>query len=88
MSLCFHFAGFFSGNHAEIPGNFGLLDQIEALKWIRHNIRAFRGDPERVTVFGNSAGGSSVGFLLMSPKAEGIRSLEHSRQLVLYVIVQ
>ena len=52
--------------------NLGLLDQIAALEWIRDNIGAFGGDPDTVTVFGESAGAMSIGTLLAMPRAEGL----------------
>lgn len=58
----------------EQSGNLGILDQQMALRWIQRNIAAFGGDPERVTIFGESAGGVSVCMQLLSPGAKGLFS--------------
>ncbi len=55
-----------------VSGNYGILDQIESLKWIKKNIAQFGGDPDNVTIFGQSAGGGSVRTLCESPLARGL----------------
>jgi para-nitrobenzyl esterase len=58
----------------KVSGNYGILDQQAALQWVQHNIRAFGGDPSRVTIFGQSAGGESVLIHLVSPQSKGLYS--------------
>lgn len=59
-------------NGGKGSGNYGLFDQLEALKWVAENIREFGGDPENVTVFGQSAGAGSVQALISSPLTKGL----------------
>jgi para-nitrobenzyl esterase len=60
------------GSPEDRSGNYGTLDQIRALEWVRENIAAFGGDPARVTIFGESAGARNVFALLLSPRARGL----------------
>jgi para-nitrobenzyl esterase len=70
----FHHAALGAGasDPAERSGNFGTLDLIRALEWVRDNIAAFGGDPDNVTIFGESAGGWNVFSLLLAPQARGL----------------
>ncbi len=59
-----------SSDHSS--GNYGFLDQIAVLEWIQRNVVQFGGDPNRVTIFGESAGGTDIVFLMTSPRANGL----------------
>jgi hypothetical protein len=60
--------GFLKSNGGDIPAsNFGLLDQMAALEWIKNNIQAFGGNPNAVTVMGHGTGAACANFLMMAP---------------------
>ncbi|KAG8521789.1 Cocaine esterase [Galemys pyrenaicus] len=64
--------GFFSTGDEHATGNWGYLDQVAALRWVQKNIAYFGGDPGRVTIFGESAGGTSVSSHVVSPMSQGL----------------
>lgn len=63
--------GFLNTADKNAPGNAGLKDQVMALKWVKDNIHFFGGCPNRVTIFGDSSGGASVQYHMLSPMSEG-----------------
>lgn len=62
--------GFFNVPGTGTKGNYGLMDQVDALKWVQRNIASFGGDPSKVTIFGESAGAVSAALLMLIPQAE------------------
>ena len=64
--------GFLCLGIKEAPGNAGLKDQVESLRWIKRNIKAFGGDPDNLTLFGESAGSASVLYHITSPMSKGL----------------
>ncbi|XP_059118578.1 acylcarnitine hydrolase-like isoform X2 [Peromyscus eremicus] len=64
--------GFFSTGDQHARGNWGYLDQVAALRWVQQNIAHFGGNPDQVTIFGESAGGTSVSSLVVSPMSKGL----------------
>ena len=68
----FHHPSVLQGSTSDPSGNYGTLDIIQSLKWVRKNIKEFGGDPDNVTIFGESAGGFNVLSLVASPRAKGL----------------
>ncbi|XP_053817767.1 bile salt-activated lipase-like [Vidua chalybeata] len=64
--------GFLSTGDQNLPGNYGLKDQHMAIAWVKRNIKAFGGDPDNITIFGESAGAASVSLQTLSPKNKGL----------------
>lgn len=64
--------GFLCLDTEEVPGNAGMKDQVAALKWVKENISNFGGDPDNVTIFGESAGGASCALHILSPMSKGL----------------
>ncbi|XP_037078572.1 neuroligin-3-like [Pollicipes pollicipes] len=64
--------GFLSTGYTDLPGNYGLLDVIQALTWVKDTARDFAGDPTRVTLLGHGAGAAMAHLLMLSPRAKGL----------------
>jgi neuroligin len=59
--------GFLATADNASAGNYGMLDMVQAINWVRENVRAFNGDPDKITLFGPGAGAASAGLLALSP---------------------
>lgn len=71
----------------EVTGNAGLKDAVMALKWVQKNIVRFSGNPNNVTVFGNSAGAAAVEYLTLSPLTKGLILVFHVYRYAVTIIV-
>lgn len=72
VNMEFIVAGFLkTGSKGSAQGNFGLMDLVAGLHWLRENLPAFGGDPERVTLMGHGTGAALVNFIAVSPVAKG-----------------
>jgi carboxylesterase type B len=74
--------GFLATPDGTIRGNMGLYDQALALRWVRDNIRNFGGNPNRVTLFGQSAGAGSSSLHMVSPFSQGFAMIAQHRQII------
>ncbi|KAF7482542.1 Hypothetical predicted protein [Marmota monax] len=81
--------GFLSTSDNQARGNWALLDQIEALRWVQENIEAFGGDPNSVTLFGQSSGAMCISGLMLSPLAQGLfhRAISQSGTVLFKVFI-
>ncbi|CAL8094997.1 unnamed protein product [Orchesella dallaii] len=70
--------GFLNTEDGQVQGNMGLKDQVKALEWVKENIKNFGGDPSKVMLFGDSAGGASVQYHMLSPRSTGLFSTAFS----------
>lgn len=75
--------GFLSLEDAGISGNAGLKDQVYALRWIKQNIASFGGDPDNITLCGDSAGSACVNYHVISPMSEGNTYVNHQHRHLL-----
>ncbi|KAM8860457.1 pyrethroid hydrolase Ces2e-like [Synchiropus picturatus] len=82
--------GYLSTGDEHMAGNWGMLDQVQALKWVQEHIHKFGGASNSVTIFGESAGGVSVSLLLLSPLTEGLfhKAIAESGTAAMYAMVQ
>ena len=71
----------------DVPGNAGLRDQVMALKWIQQFIANFHGDPDLVTIFGQSGGSIAVASLILSPLANGLLIQESNIRFDFFIIL-
>ncbi|CAL8118150.1 unnamed protein product [Orchesella dallaii] len=71
--------GFLNTEDGQVLGNMGLKDQVKALEWVKENIKNFGGDPSKVMIFGDSAGGASVQYHMLSPRSTGLFSTAYSQ---------
>lgn len=79
--------GFLSTGDLNCPGNWGLKDQIMALHWIKRNVRNFGGNPDKISIVGQSAGSSSVSYIMQSPKSAGRLIVIVTSETVVYFLL-